>query len=312
MDLLTAQAVSKQFSNHKALDQVTISVPQGCIFGLLGPNGAGKTTLIRIINQIIAPDEGALLLNGRKLLPDDVISIGYLPEERGLYKKMTVGEQAMYLAQLKGLSHHESLQRLKFWFEKFEINGWWNRKVEELSKGMQQKIQFLITIVHEPKLLIFDEPFSGFDPINTNLLKEEILAQKEKGATIILSTHNMASVEELCDHIALIDRAKVILDGPVREIKKTYKTNSFTFSYKGADISLHDILPSSFQILEEHNDPDHRFATVNLPVGFTPNDLLAPLLSSTTIDSLNELIPTMNDIFIQTVTQQRTEPATSN
>ncbi|MEI7982148.1 MAG: ATP-binding cassette domain-containing protein [Bacteroidota bacterium] len=312
MDIFSAHSVTKLFSSHKALDKVSIAVPEGTIFGLLGPNGAGKTTLIRIINQIIAPDEGELFFNGRKLVPGDVAYIGYLPEERGLYKKMTVGEQAMYLAQLKGLSHQESLNRLKFWFEKFEIKTWWNRKVEELSKGMQQKIQFLITIIHEPRLLIFDEPFSGFDPINANLLKEEILAQKEKGATIIFSTHNMASVEELCDHIALIDRSRVVLSGLVREIKKTYKTNSYIISYNNGEDSLKDFLPDSFQILEEHADPDYHYATVKLPASATPNDLLVPLLSNVTLHSLQELIPGMNDIFIEAVTQQRPEPVTLN
>ena len=198
MELFSALNISKQFSGHRALDKVNISIPEGSIFGLLGPNGAGKTTFIRIINQIIAPDEGQLFFNGRELNPNDIYSIGYLPEERGLYKKMTVGEQSMYLAQLKGLNKHEARKRLLFWFEKFEMRSWWNKKVEELSKGMQQKVQFLITIIHEPKLLIFDEPFSGFDPINASMLRDEIIAQRENGATVIFSTHNMASVEELC------------------------------------------------------------------------------------------------------------------
>ncbi|MCK9422506.1 MAG: ATP-binding cassette domain-containing protein [Bacteroidales bacterium] len=307
MDLFSAHSITKLYSNHKALDRVSIDVPEGSIFGLLGPNGAGKTTLIRIINQIIAADEGEMFFNGRKLMPNDIASIGYLPEERGLYKKMTVGAQAMYLAQLKGLSHQESLTRLKFWFEKFEIKSWWNRKVEELSKGMQQKIQFLITIIHEPRLLIFDEPFSGFDPINANLMKEEILAQKEKGATIIFSTHNMASVEELCDHIALIDRSRVVLSGLVREIKKTYKTNTYIISYHRGEESLRNFLPDSFQILEERADPDHQYATIKLPADATPNDLLQPILSRVTINSLQEQIPGMNDIFIQAVTQQHPE-----
>ncbi len=312
MDIFTATNITKQFSNHKALDHVSVSVPEGSIFGLLGPNGAGKTTLIRIINQIINPDEGELLFYGKKLKPDDIAFIGYLPEERGLYKKMTVGEQAMYLAQLKGLSHHESLKRLNFWFEKFEIKSWWNRKVEELSKGMQQKIQFLVTIIHEPKLLIFDEPFSGFDPINANLLKDEILTQKEKGATIIFSTHNMASVEELCDHIALINHSKVVLSGLVREIKKTYKTNTFTISYQGIDENLQTFLPASFQVLEERVDPDLRHAIIKLPDTASPNDLLQPLLPRVTIHALQELIPGMNDIFIQAVTQQPSSTPTLN
>ncbi len=308
MDLFSAHAVSKQYANHKALDNVTISVPDSHIFGLLGPNGAGKTTFIRIINQIIAPDEGELIFMGRKLQPNDIAHIGYLPEERGLYKKMAVGEQAMYLAQLKGLSHHEAQTRLKYWFEKFEIKGWWNKKVEELSKGMQQKIQFLVTIIHDPKLLIFDEPFSGFDPINANLLKEEILAQKEKGTTIIFSTHNMSSVEELCDDIVLIDRSKVILSGDMRNIKKTYKTNTFEVSYNTCDDALQSILPAEFQVLSESRDVDHRNAQIKLPAGSTPNDLIRSMLPFVTIYSINEKIPSMNDIFIQAVTQQSPDP----
>jgi ABC-2 type transport system ATP-binding protein len=312
MDIFSAQAVSKQYANHKALDKVSINVPDNHIFGLLGPNGAGKTTLIRIINQIIAPDEGELIFMGRKLQPNDIALIGYLPEERGLYKKMTVGEQAMYLAQLKGLSHHEAQKRLKFWFEKFEIKGWWNKKVEELSKGMQQKIQFLVTIIHEPNLLIFDEPFSGFDPINANLMKEEILALKEKGATIIFSTHNMASVEELCDDIALIDRSKVVLSGAVRNIKKTFKTNTFGISFNTYDGPLNTILPAEFQIVSESHDADHRHAQVKLPADATPNDLIRAMMPFVTIYAVNEKIPSMNDIFIQAVTQQTHEQVTHN
>ncbi|MCX6268456.1 MAG: ABC transporter ATP-binding protein [Bacteroidetes bacterium] len=312
MDLFSAQAVSKQYANHKALDKVSIEVPENHIFGLLGPNGAGKTTLIRIINQIIAPDEGELLFMGRKLQPNDTALIGYLPEERGLYKKMTVGEQAMYLAQLKGLSHHEAQKRLKYWFEKFEIRGWWNKKVEELSKGMQQKIQFLVTIIHEPKLLIFDEPFSGFDPINANLMKEEILALKEKGATIIFSTHNMSSVEELCDDIALIDRSKVVLSGAVRNIKKTFKTNTFSISYNSPAGLLLAILPAEFQVLSESRDLDYHHAQVKLPEGATPNDLIGFLLPFLTIYAVNELVPSMNDIFIQAVTRQAPQPVTQD
>ncbi|MCX6306729.1 MAG: ABC transporter ATP-binding protein [Bacteroidetes bacterium] len=312
MDLFSAQAVSKQYANHKALDKVSISVPDNHIFGLLGPNGAGKTTLIRIINQIIAPDEGELIFMGRKLQPNDIAFIGYLPEERGLYKKMTVGEQAMYLAQLKGLSHHEAQKRLNYWFDKFEIKGWWNKKVEELSKGMQQKVQFLVTIIHEPKLLIFDEPFSGFDPINASIMKDEILAQKEKGATIIFSTHNMSSVEELCDDIALINRSKVVLSGAVRNIKKTFKTNTFGISYNSYEGTLQSILPASFQVLSENQDVDHRHARVKLPDGATPNDLISAVLPFVTIYSVNEQIPSMNDIFIQAVTQQTSQPETKD
>ncbi|NCA75379.1 MAG: ABC transporter ATP-binding protein [Alphaproteobacteria bacterium] len=304
MILFAADNVTKQYSGHKALDKVSVAVPEGKIFGLLGPNGAGKTTLIRIINQIIALDEGALMFNGRKLEPGDISAIGYLPEERGLYKKMTVGEQSLYLAQLKGLTHHEALTRLKFWFDKFEIRSWWNRKVEELSKGMQQKVQFLITIIHEPRLLIFDEPFSGFDPINASILKEEILAQKEKGATVIFSTHNMASVEELCDDIALINKSKVVLDGSVKEIKKKYKTNTYIVSFNSFDKPLESILPPAFQVLSEFSDADHRHATLKLPIDATSNDMIRLLLPHVTIYSVNERIPNMNDIFIQVVTNR--------
>ena len=310
MDLFSAQGVSKQYANHKALDKVSIDVPESHIFGLLGPNGAGKTTLIRIINQIIAPDEGELFFKGRKLRPNDIAEIGYLPEERGLYKKMTVGEQSMYLAQLKGLSHHEAQKRLKYWFEKFEIRGWWNKKVEELSKGMQQKVQFLVTIIHEPKLLIFDEPFSGFDPINASIMKDEILAQKEKGATIIFSTHNMSSVEQLCDDIALINRSKVVLNGTVRNIKKTYKTNTFGLSYSDYEGDLHSILPAEFQVLSENKDIDHHHVLIKLPAEATPNDLLRVMLPFVTIYKVSEQIPSMNDIFIQAVTQQTPQPVT--
>ncbi|MDK2978265.1 MAG: type transport system ATP-binding protein, partial [Bacteroidales bacterium] len=208
MELLKIENIEKRFINHLALDDVNMAVPENSIYGLLGPNGAGKTTLIRIINRITAPDKGRIFLNGREMKPEDIHDIGYLPEERGLYKKMKVGEQALYLARLKGLSKRDALKKLKYWFDKFEIQAWWDKKVEELSKGMQQKVQFIITILHEPKLLIFDEPFSGFDPINTNLLKQEILKLRKKGSTIIFSTHNMGSVEELCDHITLINNAK--------------------------------------------------------------------------------------------------------
>src|SRR5450759_5303549 len=233
MILLEVEKVVKQFAGHLALDSVSLTVPENTIYGLLGPNGAGKTTLIRIINQITGPDSGELFLNGKKLMPSDVQLIGYLPEERGLYKKMKVGEQALYLAQLKGMTKSDALKALKYWFEKFEIEAWWDKKVEELSKGMAQKVQFITTILHEPKLLIFDEPFSGFDPINADLMRDEILELRKNGATVIFSTHNMASVEELCDDIALINKSKKILEGKVSDIKKTYRSNSYELSYNG-------------------------------------------------------------------------------
>lgn len=300
MDLFIADHVNKQFANHRALTELSISVPEQSIFGLLGPNGAGKTTLIRIINQITAPDSGNLFFNGEKLSQKHIAQIGYLPEERGLYKKMKVGEQSIYLAQLKGISRTEAIKKLKYWFEKFEIQNWWDKKVEELSKGMQQKVQFIVTILHEPKLLIFDEPFSGFDPINVNLLKTEILKLKEQGATIIFSTHNMASVEELCDHIALINNSKKILDGKVDEIKKTYKTNTYSISYSGVNKDLKEILNHNFTLISHQNGAEINSAKIKIEQG-TSNDLLHQLLPHYHIHSFEELIPSMNDIFIKRV-----------
>jgi ABC-2 type transport system ATP-binding protein len=310
MDIFTAVNVTKSYAAHRALDRVSISVPEQSIFGLLGPNGAGKTTLIRIINRIIAPDEGQLTFQGKPLGPNDIGRIGYLPEERGLYKKMKVGEQAIYLAQLKGMSRQEAVKRLHYWFEKFEIQAWWHRKVEELSKGMQQKVQFIVTIIHDPKLLIFDEPFSGFDPINVNLLKEEILSLKNNGATIIFSTHNMSSVEELCDHIALINNARKILDGNVKEIKKTYKTNTFEVCFEGPAEDIRSFLPSSFQVLSQAKQDEHIAAIVQIPDGAqSTNDLLKYLIPTVTVYSFKEIIPSMNDIFIRAVkTKHVTEP----
>jgi ABC-2 type transport system ATP-binding protein len=307
MHLFSARNVTKQFAAHLALDRVDIDVPRNSIFGLLGPNGAGKTTFIRIINQILAPDDGELIFDGKPMVPSDVERIGYLPEERGLYKKMNVGEQALYLSQLKGLSRAEAEKRLRFWFSQFEILGWWNRKVEELSKGMQQKVQFLITIIHEPELLIFDEPFSGFDPINVNLLKEEILNLKKNGSTIIFSTHNMASVEELCDHIALIDNAKKILDGNVREVKNRYKTNSFEVRFNTFDGDLRAVLPAEFELSEKGSEEGFRVAQIRLPKDAGPNDLVKRLIPHVTIHALNEIIPSMNDIFIRTVMEQKSQ-----
>jgi len=299
--LFEAQNITKQFANHKALDEVSIGVPERSIFGLLGPNGAGKTTLIRIINQITAPDSGNLLLRNKKLEAQDVYKIGYLPEERGLYKKMKVGEQALYLARLKGLSKAEALKKLRYWFEKFEIQGWWNKKVEELSKGMQQKVQFVVTIIHEPELLIFDEPFSGFDPINVNLLKEEILNLRDNGATIIFSTHNMASVEELCDHIALIDKSKKILDGKVSDIRNEFKSNTYEISFSDFNGDLNSILGNNYNLIESNDDCEIQSARIRIINGNKPNDLIKLLLPHITFNSINEILPTMNDIFISKV-----------
>jgi ABC-2 type transport system ATP-binding protein len=297
------QEVTKQYSNHKALDQVSIDVEANRVFGLLGPNGAGKTSLIRIINQITAPDKGEILFNGRPLKISDEQNIGYLPEERGLYKKMKVGEQALYLARLKGLSKNEAMQRLKEWFEKFEITSWWDKKIEELSKGMQQKVQFIVTVLHEPDLLILDEPFSGFDPINANLIKNEILRLKNNGATIILSTHNMASVEEICDDIALIYRSKKILEGSVNSVKRERKENIYAVSYKGEVINFTQALFTHAELLDTKSEGEFKLARVKLTSGNTPNDLLKSLIPHVEIHELNEEIPSMNDVFIQRVNE---------
>ncbi len=301
MELFRAIDVNKEFATVKALSDVGITVNEGSIFGLLGPNGAGKTTLIRIINQITAPDSGQLLFKGRPLKPNDVELIGYLPEERGLYKKMKIGEQAIYLAQLKGLSRGVAVKRLKAWFKKFEIEAWWDKKIEELSKGMQQKVQFITTVVHEPKLFIFDEPFSGFDPINANLIKQEILELRNNGATIIFSTHNMESVEELCDHVALINKSHKILDGPVKEIRQQFKSNTFEIGYKGDFQKVENILDKQFEILEHQEETDLNTMKIKFLNGSSSNDLLKALIPEIEISSYNELIPSMNDIFINVV-----------
>jgi len=301
MDLFNAINITKRFANHTALEKVSISVPPQSIFGLLGPNGAGKTTLIRIINQITGTDEGELFFNGEKLKPEHVEFIGYLPEERGLYKKMKVGEQALYLAQLKGLSKRDALKKLKYWFEKFEIQAWWNRKVEELSKGMQQKVQFIVTILHEPKLLIFDEPFSGFDPINVNLIKDEILNLRNNGNTIIFSTHNMASVEELCDHIALINKSKKILNGSVKEIRKQFKTNTYEFELNDVKNDLKSIMDGKFELVAENKADDITKIKIKTATGIIQNELIQAILPYAEIISFKEVIPCMNDIFISQV-----------
>jgi ABC-2 type transport system ATP-binding protein len=300
VNLIEVENVTKRFSGHTALEGVNITVPEKCIFGLLGPNGAGKTTLIRIINMITAPDEGHILFQGRHIQPEDIDQIGYLPEERGLYKKMKVGEQAVYLAQLKGMQRHQAQLRLKEWFEKFDIGEWWNKKVEELSKGMQQKVQFIITVLHKPKLLIFDEPFSGFDPINVNLLKQEILSLRNNGSTIIFSTHNMSSVEELCDNIALLNRSRVILEGNVLEIRKKHRTDTYEVeisSLNGADI----VLPPSCEIIESSESAGHSILKINGIMNHKPNELLTHLMRQVEVHAFREILPTMNDVFIATV-----------
>ncbi|MEZ4797533.1 MAG: ABC transporter ATP-binding protein [Flavobacteriaceae bacterium] len=303
-NLLVTNSVSKNFGDFKALNNVSIEVPKGSIFGLLGPNGAGKTTLIRIINQITMPDSGHVLLDGKPLKPSDIQHIGYLPEERGLYKSMKVGEQALYLAQLKGMSKSEAKQRLKYWFDKLEIGDWWNKKIQELSKGMAQKIQFVVTVLHQPKLLIFDEPFSGFDPINANLIKDEILQLRDEGATVIFSTHRMESVEELCDHIALIHKSNKILDGKLQDIKRNYKTNTFEVGLVTDNESkLKDIIQQKFEISKADFKSlnDDLKLNIKLKPTETSNDLLTFLTQNAEVNHFNELIPSANDIFIQTV-----------
>jgi ABC-2 type transport system ATP-binding protein len=298
MALFEAKNVTKQFGTQFALDNVSISVPEQCIYGLLGPNGAGKTTLIRIINQITGPDSGELFLNGKKLIPSDVQMIGYLPEERGLYKKMKVGEQALYLAQLKGLSKAEAMKRLKYWFKKLEMIDWWGKKVEELSKGMSQKVQFITTILHEPKLIIFDEPFTGFDPLNTNIVKNEILFLRERGATIIFSTHNMGSVEELCDNITLIDRAKTILEGRVDEIRKAWAANEYDLVFEG-NVDIQD--NSHYDILHHQHESNKSVMRLKTKDNIPTNDILQIMMKSGKIISFNPALPSMNEIFIRVV-----------
>ena len=299
MNILETKEVSKSYSSHKVLDKVSISIKEGEIFGLLGPNGAGKTTLIRMINQITAPDEGEILFFGNKLKREDIKNIGYLPEERGLYKKMKVGEQAIYLAELKGLSKKEAKKRLEYWFERFEIGDWWNKRIEELSKGMAQKIQFITTILHEPKLLIFDEPFSGFDPLNANLLKNEILNLREKGATIIFSTHNMESVEEICDSIALINKSKKILEGNVYEIKEKFKKNIFEIIIPYQE-NTDSLIIDGCQITNSTVNKGKLALTLSIAQGKNA-DLLSNILKYTNILSYRESLPSMNNIFIETI-----------
>jgi ABC-2 type transport system ATP-binding protein len=302
--LLVADNVSKSFGDYKALNNISIEVPRGSVFGLLGPNGAGKTTFIRIINQITMPDAGVILLDGKPLQPDDIRYIGYLPEERGLYKSMKVGEQVLYLAQLKGLSKQEAKIRLKYWFDRLEIGDWWNKKIQELSKGMAQKIQFVVTVLHQPKLLIFDEPFSGFDPINANLIKDEILKLRDDGATVIFSTHRMESVEEMCDHIALIHKANKVLDGRLIDIKRAYKSNTFEvglLTENKTEVSQaiqekFEVFPASFKSIN-----DELQYKIKLPANGSPNDLVGYLTSKGQLNHFVEVIPSANDIFIETV-----------
>ncbi|WP_456378031.1 ABC transporter ATP-binding protein [Lutibacter sp.] len=302
-NILTVENVCKNYGNFTALNNVSISVPEGSVFGFLGPNGAGKTSLIRIINQITLPDSGTIYLDGEKLQPQHIQNIGYLPEERGLYKNMKVGEQVLYLAELKGMSKTEAKKKLLYWFEKFEITDWWNKKIQELSKGMAQKVQFIVTVLHEPKLLIFDEPFSGFDPINANLIKDEILKLRDEGASIIFSTHRMESVEEMCDHIALINKSNKILDGKLSDIKQEYRTNQFEVGLVSENKeALFTEIKSKFTVEKTKNtfNNDLRLL-IGLKDGETSTDLIKYLNNKSQITHFTEIIPSANDIFLKAV-----------
>lgn len=299
--MLQAQDVVKTYGDYTALNKISLDIPEGSIYGLLGPNGAGKTSFIRIVNQITMPDSGQILFNGQKMTGTDVQKIGYLPEERGLYKKMEVGEQALYLAQLKGMSGKEAKQELKKWFDKFDIRDWWNKKIEELSKGMAQKIQFIVTVVHRPKLLIFDEPFTGFDPINTNLIKEEIRQLNKDGATIIFSTHRMESVEELCDHIALINKSEKILEGKLSTIRNEYRSNTFRVGFREKVEDLSPILPVDVELIKTEQEDDLVEVTFKLADHMRPNDLFSLVSEKHQVYHFEEVIPSVNDIFIKNV-----------
>jgi ABC-2 type transport system ATP-binding protein len=298
--MLSIRNIVKQYAGHTALSGVSLEVESGQVFGLLGPNGAGKTSLIRIINQITAPDSGEVFFNGEKLNQSHIERIGYMPEERGLYKKMEIGEQMIYLARLKGLSRDEAIRRLKIWFAKLGMETWWKMKIEELSKGMQQKAQFVATVLHEPDLIILDEPFSGFDPVNAEIIKDEILELNKKGATILFSTHRMESVEELCDAIALLDKSKKILDGKIRDIKNSYRNNIYLLEYEGKKIGFDGTQP--FELIDEASLYDDNYTIrIKLNAGSTSNDVLQYLIPKTRINMLQEVVPTMNEIFIENV-----------
>lgn len=301
--LLEINHVTKDYASHRALDDVSMEIPQGKIFGLLGPNGAGKTSLIRIINQITGPDSGEIRFNGQPLGPQHIGQIGYLPEERGLYKKMKIGEQMCYLAQLKGLSRKEALRRIHDWYERLEITSWWNKKIEDLSKGMQQKVQFVATVIHQPQLIILDEPFSGFDPVNANTIKEQILRLNAEGATIIFSTHRMETVEELCDNIALIHRSKKILDGPVRAIKKNYSNRTYQLDFMPNSLNFDLVNEQLYEVIHSTQTESMHTASIQLKPDVSINHVLADLLPKVQLNQLIELVPSMADIFIQKVTQ---------
>ncbi len=302
-NIIECREVSKNFGAKVALDRVSINIPEGGIFGLLGPNGAGKTTLIRIINRITIPNGGEVLFKGRPITQGDVEKIGYLPEERGLYRKMEVGDQAMYLAQLKGMSANDARKELKQWFVRFGIQDWWKKKVEELSKGMAQKVQFITTVVHKPSLMILDEPFSGFDPVNAELIRKEILRLKDEGATVILSTHNMESVEELCDNIALINKSRLVIEGGVDEIRRKYGNNNIELVYTSGEAVASS--EGRFKVLSDEDNAGRHTAVLSLEKGVSTNEALSALLEQgVPVNSFKELIPRMNDIFIKLVTEE--------
>ena len=303
-NIITAEHITKDFTRHRALDDVSVSVPRGKVYGLLGPNGAGKTTLIRIINHITAPDSGSVTFNGHPLTEKDIYNIGYLPEERGLYKKMKVGEQAIFFARLKGLGKAEAEKALRQWFERLEISQWWDKKIEELSKGMAQKVQFIVTVLHEPELLIFDEPFSGFDPINAGILKDEILRLRDKGTTIIFSTHNMSSVEEICDNITLINKSRNILSGNVEEIRRQYFGNRYDLLFTGDERRLMESLRplgSEFELTAAEPESERRRLTFHLNDDATLHDAIATANETVSLAGINESLASMNEIFIKAV-----------
>lgn len=307
MYAISAEHITKEYRNHRALDDVTVQVPKGSIFGLLGPNGAGKTSLIRIINQITAPDRGEVKFFGEPLEPKHVMDIGYLPEERGLYRKMKVGEQCLYLAQLKGMNKREAIASLKAWFERFDMQAWWEKKVEELSKGMAQKVQFITTVVHNPRLLILDEPFSGFDPINATLIKKEILKLRDQGTTVILSTHNMGSVEEVCSHIALINESRKVLGGEVAQVRNEYKENVYELEFEGDMIAFTNALWTGYELLDHEQENGIVNAKVKFVGDYTVNQLLETVIPHVQIRSVNEVIPSMNEVFIKAVERKEQE-----
>ena len=303
MNILQVENVTKRYSAHTALSDVSLEVPQGSIYGLLGPNGAGKSTLIRVVNRITLPDEGRVLFKGKPITDDDIYRIGYLPEERGLYKKMKVGEQAIFFARLKGMSRREAIARLKEWFVRFGIEEWWNKTVEDLSKGMAQKVQFITTILHKPELLIFDEPFSGFDPINANLLKQEILRLRDEGATVIFSTHNMSSVEEICDHITLINKSRNILSGSTDEVRRRFGENVFELIYAPGESALEPALGSLAEVLEQGEVADTPYSSMRIRIneGVSVRECIGRANEAVELRSFKEVIPSMNDIFIRAV-----------